>query len=128
MSHIDTYQTVMTSLTLIEATCVRLGLTFLRHQKTAQFYRAQQTSCAHAIGIPESSYQVGIVRNPDKTYALLMDTYDDTLRNTMGKNGQRFLQHYAAASAIAELTRRGRTTITETKLPNGNIRFHCAIR
>ena len=118
----------MTSLKVVEDTCVRLGLTFLRNQKTAQFYRSQQTACDHAIGIPESSFQVGIVRNPDQTYALLMDTYDGTLRNTMGHNGQRFLQHYAAASAIAELTRRGRTKITETRLPNGNIRLHCAIR
>lgn len=100
MSHIATYTTTMTSLKTIEEACVRLGLTFMRNQKTAQFYKEQQTACMHAIGIPGSSYQVGLIRNADKTYAFLMDTYDATLRNTMGLNGQRFLQHYAAASAI----------------------------
>ena len=128
MSHIATYSTAMTSLKTIEEACVRIGLTFLRNQKTAQFYQGQHTACAHAIGIPNSSYQVGLVRNPDKTYTFLMDTYDATLRNTMGPNGQRFLQHYAAASAIAEVKQHRRMHITETTLKNGNIRLQFVAR
>ena len=67
MSHIATYTTTMTSLKTIEEACVRLGLTFLRNQKTAQFYPGQHAACVHAIGIPGSSYQVGLVRNAYKT-------------------------------------------------------------
>lgn len=128
MSHIATYNTSMTSLKMIEAACVRMGLTFLRGQKTAQFYQSQQTGCEHAIGIPKSSFQVGIVRNPDKTYALLMDTYDTTLRNTMGTNGQAFLRQYALASATAEVARYPRMHIVESTLKNGNIRLSCIQR
>lgn len=128
MSHIATYATSMTSLKMIEAACVRMGLTFLRGQKTAQFYKSQQTACEHAIGIPHSSFQVGIVRNPDKTYALLMDTYDTTLRTAMGTNGKGFLRQYALASAIAEVSRHPRMHITETPLKNGNIRLQCVQR
>lgn len=128
MSHIATYTTEMTSLKTIEATCHRMGLTFLRNQKTAQFYKAQQTACEHAIGIPGSAFQVGLVRQADKTYAFAMDTYDSTLRNTMGENGQRFLQHYAAASAIAEVKQHHRMHVTETTLKNGNIRLQCVAR
>ena len=128
MSHIATYTTTMTSLKTIEEACVRLGLTFLRNQKTAQFYQGQHAACVHAIGIPGSSYQVGLVRNADKTYTFLMDTYDATLRNTMGPNGQRFLQHYAAAGAIAEVKQHRRMHITETALKNGNIRLQFVAR
>ena len=128
MSHIATYTTTMTSLKTIEAACARMGLTFLRGQTTAQFYKSQQTACEHAIGIPKSSYQVGIVRNPDKTYALLMDTYDPTLRTTMGANGKSFLRQYAAASIIAEVTQHRRMHITEIPLKNGNIRLQCVER
>ena len=128
MSHIATYATTMTSLKTIEAACLRMGLTFLRNQKTAQFYKEQQTTCEHAISIPDSTFQVGLVRQADNTYAFAMDTYDPTLRNTMGPNGQRFLQHYAAASAIAEVKQHRRMRITETTLKNGTIRLQFVAR
>ena len=128
MSHIATYTTTMSSLKTIEATCLRMGLALLRNQKTAQFYKGQQSACDHAIGIPGSAFQVGLVRQADKTYAFAMDTYDPTLCKTMGKNGQRFLQQYAATSAIAELQQHHRIHVTETILKNGNIRLRCLAR
>lgn len=128
MSHIATYATAMTSLKTIEATCRRMKLTFLRDQKTAQFYNAQHTACEHAIGIPGSAFQVGLVRQADKTYAFAMDTYDPTLSKTMGRNGQRFLQYYAVTSAITEVQQHRRMHITESHLKNGNIRLSCIQR
>jgi hypothetical protein len=46
----------------------------------------------------------------------------------MGPNGQRFLQHYAAAGAIAEVKQHRRMHITETALKNGNIRLQFVAR
>ena len=128
MSHIATYATTMSSLKSIEATCHRMGLALLRNQNTAQFYKGQQSAYDHAIGIPGSAFQVGLVRQADKTYAFAMDTYDSTLRTTMGENGQRFLQYYAVTSAITEVQQHRRMHITETTLKNGTIRLHCVQR
>lgn len=123
MSHNNQYTSQMTSLDTIALTCARMGLTLMRHQTTSRFYQDQQASCQHAIAIPHSRFEVGLIQQADGTYTMNMDVYDPVLKDTMGPKGHKFLQQYAAAAAIAEAKQHRRVQVKETLLKNGNIQL-----
>lgn len=96
MSHVVSIKTTLDDLDVIDATCKQLGLTLVRGQQTykwwghsagdhpvpAGFTASDLGKCEHAIQVPGTDWEVGVVkaRNPDGTpkagYTLLFDYYD----------------------------------------------------
>jgi hypothetical protein len=127
MSHMNVYRSALFNLDAVAEACRRLGLTFVPNQTQARFYREQQEPCDHAILIPNSRYEVGLRRQEDGSYALVMDEYDQKLKSLMGEQGQRFLQHYGIAAAILQYQQTpGIQYLGETLLENGTIQLQFA--
>lgn len=127
MSHMNVYRTAVFNLEAVAEACRRLGLTFAPHQTQARFYRDQEDSCDHAILIPNSRHEVGLRKQDDGSYALVMDEYDQTLKTLMGEQGHRFMQHYGIAAAILEYQQTpGIQFLGETTLENGTIQLQFA--
>lgn len=123
MSHMNTYQTQMTQVPAIALACKRLGLTFKENQKTAEFYRGQKANCNHAIGIPGTSYEVGLCKMDSGAYEFKADWYDQHVGNAIGMEGVKLQQEYAAAATILEAQRQHATVVSEERLENGAIRL-----
>lgn len=104
MSHVANVEVEVKDLTLLEIACKKLGLTLVRNQNTYEWYGkwmddwhtkdAAVTNgydtkdfgkCEHAIKVPNSDYEIGVVKNPNGTgYRLIFDAYD----NGSGKQGK----------------------------------------
>lgn len=93
MSHLSTIRTVIKDLDALKAACVDLGFTFLEGKKTFSWFGkfmndwndersavaqgfdpATFGQCEHAISVPGSTYELGVVRTDDG-WRLLMDEW-----------------------------------------------------
>lgn len=80
--------------------------------------------CDHAIRVPGTNYEVGVVRKPDGSYRLRWDYYDASLLSKMGgKNGGVLVQQYSMEVSRRELLKKGYGRIAETRLPNGTVKW-----
>mgnify|MGYP001575209660 CR=1 FL=1 len=122
MSHMRTYTTSIRSIPALALACQRLNLTFHENQKTAQYYGKQLDTCEHAISIPDTNYQVGVVKNVDATYALRADFFDSQVRKAIGENGLRLVQeHHAAVVLLEAQSAYGAELVEEKRHANGTI-------
>ena len=83
MSHLTSIKTVVKDVAALKQACSDLGLTFLEGKKTFAWYGrfmndwseersavaqgydpAKFGQCEHAIGVPGSTYEIGVVANP----------------------------------------------------------------
>ncbi len=130
MSHVVSIKTELRDLKAVKAACAELGLVFKENQKTIRWYgrwvndydaddaayklgikTEQYGTCDHAIEVPGSGYDVGLLRNPATGgYRLYFDFYGHdgrTIQNVIGKNGETFLQYYAAHKVALESKLKG---------------------
>ncbi|MGN6556202.1 MAG: hypothetical protein ACTHLW_21030 [Verrucomicrobiota bacterium] len=131
MSHIATIATTITDLNAVKLACAELGLTFNENQTTCMFWpdagQPQLQPCDHAIQLPSGSYkmELGLVRNPDGSYALVGD---DLLhqseadgptgeywvkaifgmdKNPLGRKFQKLIQLYGVHKTTLEAKKKG---------------------
>ena len=137
MSHIiEQKSTVkLTSLELLGAAAGKLGGKLEREQKTATYYCGQKTACDAAIVFPGTSYEIGVVKAADGSYALKMDLYDGTLRKAVSSDltgsyteakADKLFQRYRVEELHAQARRAGHRQLQERVLPNGKIQLQYA--
>lgn len=129
MSHVADVELKFRDLDAIEAAVKACGGQFRRDQKTHGWYghflndwRSERAAvnrrdastfgkCDHAIHFPGTSYEIGLVREPDGTYTAIYDTYGSEgrkLETACGGVGLPKLKNeYAAAVTMRTLMRKG---------------------
>ena len=141
MSHVIKIRTVLKDIDAVEATCQELGLTFKRNQKTyawwgrsvgdyplpAGFTVADLGKCEHAIGVPGTSWEIGVVKLKDGTgYTLLFDFFGSQGRPLLeaigGKEAQKFTQLYGVNVVTRQQRALGRCVVRQVQ-PNGVVRL-----
>jgi len=65
--------------------------------------------CEHAISVPGSNYDIGVVRKSNGNYTLVWDFYGtgQVITRTVGRGCEELLQLYGVHKAILEARRRG---------------------
>lgn len=125
MSHVVSIKTELNDLAAIQAACVELGLTFKANQKTFQWWgrsegdyplptgvtKDQLGQCDHAIGVPGTTWEIGLVRQPNGAYKLCFDFFghrgQPILDAIGGQGGGKFLQAYGVNKAIMAARKMG---------------------
>lgn len=142
MSHVVSIKALLDDVEAIAATCKELGLVFKRNQKTYAWwgrsvgdyplpegFTAEDLGhCDHAIGIPGTSWEVGVVRRKDgKGYTLLFDFFgsqgEPILKALGGQQANRFIQSYALNKATLTAQKKG-LLVTRKQAADGAVRLH----
>jgi hypothetical protein len=107
LSHISKIELEIKSLDALIQACTRLGFTFVKNQKTYEWYgrwvgdsplpqgitKEDLGTCDHAIKVPECSYEIGVVKK-NNTYQLLYDSWESRLIMAIGRNAGILKQAY----------------------------------
>lgn len=143
MSHVVSIKTEFKDLDAVKAACAELGLTFKENQKTIRWYGRwvndyaaedaayklgidpkQYGTCDHAIEVPGSGYDVGLLKNPAtggyKLYFDFWSSHGKTIQAAIGKNGETLLKYYAAHKTTMEAKRKG-WLVQRTQKPTGEL-------
>lgn len=131
MSHVANVEMEIKDLEALEVACKKLGLTFIRGQKKYKWYgkfmddwhtkdAAAQNGfdpetfghCEHVIKVPNSDYEIGIVKNPNGTgYIPLFDKFGDHGKAIEDRLGglqlTKLKNEYTVAVATRQLVRQG---------------------
>lgn len=130
MSHVVSIKTELRDLDAVEAACKELGLTLKRGQKSIKWYgrwvndydaadaayklgikTEDYGKSDHAITVPGSGYEVGLLRNPATGgYKLYFDFYGhngQAIQKAIGQNGEKLVQLYATHKATSDLRKKG---------------------
>lgn len=121
MSHISKIELVIHSLGDLKEACRQLGFEFVENQKSFKWYGRwvgdtplpeglnieDIGKCNHAVRVPGSAYEVGVIRRGDH-YILLWDYYfDGGLMEKIGPNAGRLKQAYTVARVRREVRQKG---------------------
>ena len=145
MSHVASVELVINDIASLGAAASRLGCTFKRGQKEHRWYGrfladseiGRQTAeefnaktfgtCEHAIEVPGSDYDIGVVKNPTGAgYRLIYDQYGPSGHAIAEKLGGQSLpelkSEYGAVRATRYLQRQGYRVVRRV-LANGQIKL-----
>jgi hypothetical protein len=126
MSHLVSIKAELTDLDAIKAACKDLGLTFKQGQTSyawwgysvgdyplpAGFTKAMLGKCEHAIGVPGTTWEIGLAKNPNgKGWVPLFDFYgpqgQPILDAIGGQSGGKFIQAYGVNKQLAHAKKLG---------------------
>jgi|APCry1669188910_1035180.scaffolds.fasta_scaffold21088_2 hypothetical protein len=148
MSHVSSINLHIKDLAALRAACHELGLTFLENKKSFEWYghwvddySAQDAAyrngikpedygkCAHAIKIPGTTYEIGVVNNPKGPGLTLV--YDfwgpgETIKQTLGIGLEKLKQIYSTHAATNAARKKG-WTIQRTQTANGTIKLNMTV-
>lgn len=121
MSHVTEIKTEIKDLDALATAAEKLGMEFVRDQKSYRWYgqyvgdaplpegmtEADLGKCEHALRVKEKpgAYEVGVIKAKNgKGYTLLFDYWDEGkgLMNHIGDNAGKLTQRYAAEAAIKQ--------------------------
>jgi hypothetical protein len=145
MSHVASVELVINDLASLKESCQKLGLTFCENQKTHRWFgkfladsdvgRATASefnaktfgTCEHAIEVPGSEYDIGVVRNPNGVgYRLIYDQWGSKglaiSEKLGGKSLPKLKSEYGAVRATRHLQRQGYRVVRRV-LANGQIKL-----
>lgn len=139
MSHVSTITTEVSDLAAVQMMCQENGWTFHENQKTYRWYGRfvgdaplppgmkveDLGKCTHAISVPGCGYDIGLVYNPKtKGYTLAYDYWGtgQKLKEAIGENGGKFLQHYGVCKATLIARSKG-YFVQRSTLKNGAIKL-----
>jgi len=140
MSHVVAIKTELTDLAAVKAACKELGLVFKEGQKTIRWFgewmndyaaadaayklgiKPEQYGTAdHAIEVPGSGYDVGLLRNPETGgYKIYFDFFGQDgakIQKAIGEGGEKLLQRYAVIKTENTAKAKGWLT-TRKNVPN----------
>jgi hypothetical protein len=126
MSHITTMTAQVKDLDAVERAVKELGGTLVRNQQTHTYYGGAQGKCDHAIKLPGTSYEIGLVLDQQTgAYKLAYDSFCPVVARVTGTaygggakfvDGQKTLmQLYGVHKTALEMRRRGYSVQTLTK-------------
>lgn len=125
MSHMNTYQANLDSIEALKDACRTLKLTFREGKTTARYYRGQEAPCLHAIELPNTTYEVGVVQGEQQgTYALMMDEFDRNVTQAVGPKGSQLVVQHNVAKSVRAIQASGLgTVLSMTPMENGGMRM-----
>jgi hypothetical protein len=125
MSHLVAIKTEVKDVAALKAACAEMGLVFKEGQRTYKWWgesmgdyplpegvtKAELGTCAHAIGVPGATWEIGLMENK-KTggYRIMFDFYGhegQKLDAAIGRGGEKLLQLYGVHKAQIEAKKRG---------------------
>jgi len=144
VSHVAAVELAIKDLSCLEAACKEVGLELRKNQKSYRWYgrwvndfnganaaykhgidTKDYGKCDHAIGIPgnNSAYEIGVVKKPDGTYALIWDFYAGGrgLEKVAGKNCQNVTKAYSMQVAKKHLKAKGYSLQSTKTLSDGSV-------
>lgn len=144
MSHVVICEIQIRDIDCLEKACKEAGLELRRGQRTYRWYNnfvndyhgenaafnhgidpKDYGKCDHAIGIPgnKSAYEIGVVKKPDGTYALIWDFYAGGygLEKVAGKNCQNVTKAYSMQVAKKHLKAKGYSLQSTKTLADGSV-------
>jgi hypothetical protein len=145
LSHVVSVNIVIKDLAALEQACRELGLQFKRDQKTHKWWGRWENDfsrqdaayiqsgiktedygkCEHAIGVPDSGYEIGVYKNPKGTgYVLAYDNFGtgQIILQKLGAGLEKLKQGYAVAKATMAAKAQGWMVSRQT-LKNGTIKL-----
>lgn len=140
MSHVTSIQAEIKDIDAVKALCKEMGWTFKENQRTYKWWgmsvgdyplpQGQKESdlgrCDHAIGIPGTTWEIGLRRNAQTgNYSLCYDFFGSQgqpLQAAIGEKGQKFMQLYGVHKATLEARKRG-YIVTRQSGQNGAIKL-----
>ena len=146
MSHVANVEVEINDLTALKTACGKLGLEFVQGQTTYKWFDryladsnvGRQTvrdgfrpedfgKCEHAIKVPGSDYEVGVVRNPTGNgYRLIYDEYGSQgqalTKRLGGTQLPKLKTEYGVARASRHLRRNGYRVVRRV-LSNGTVKL-----
>lgn len=123
MSHISKIELEVRDIEVLTNACKRLGLVFLKGRKTFKWF-GKEANCDHAISIPGSDYEIGIV-GAEGLFELNCDYYDRNIEKAIGPQGGLLKQAYAIEKTKVEARKKG-YSVVERQIKTG-IRLHVRI-
>lgn len=130
MSHVVAIKTELRDIEAVKRACAELGLTLKENQKKIRWFGRwvndysaadaayklgidvkQYGTCDHAIEVPGSNYDVGLIHNPETNgYKIYFDFYGSQgakIQQAIGVGGERLLQYYGVNKAEMEAEKMG---------------------
>jgi hypothetical protein len=98
MSHVSTVACEIKDVEVMRAAAEKFGCELLYGKKQFQYYAGNKQKCDHAIRIPGSTYEVGLVaKKPgEEVYDLQCDFFDGKLTALLGEQLVNLRNEYTA--------------------------------
>lgn len=132
MSHVVAGKQEVKDLDCFEQACKNLGLTFVRNQKTFEWFGQwmndyaakdaaynlgidpnQYGKCEHAVKVPGSSYEIGLIRNNEGRLLPVFDFWGSNgraIQDRVGQTANLLMQEYALVTGERVAKSRGLNT------------------
>lgn len=115
MSHVANVEIEIKDLNALETACKKLGVVLKRGQKTwNSFYGQRQEQYGrgeHAITVPDSAYEIGVIKNANGSgFHLAFDSWSkqgNAITARLGAGLTRLKNEYTATIATRQLQRQG---------------------
>jgi hypothetical protein len=96
----------------------------MRGQTTHEYYANNKGQCDHAIRVPGSRYEIGLVRNPNGSYKLAYDFFGDNgkrLKEAIGEKEEKFMAGYTK-HFVTRFARSKGYMVQQKRMSNGDLR------
>ena len=132
MSHVVAIETEIRDLAALRAACEELGLTFNEGKTSYNWWgrhvgdfplpaglSAEQLGyCDHAISVPDTEYEIGLIQDSiSGSYRLVFDFFGtgEKIINKLGRRCEKLIQMYGVRKTTMEAERRGFQADRETQ-------------
>lgn len=144
MSHVVSVDIKITDIKALQMACAELGLTFKPNQQTHAWYGKwvndynednaafrqgikpeDYGKCVHAIGVPGSGYEIGVVKHQSgEGFTLAWDFFGTgkKINDTIGAGGEKLKQMYGVCKATLIAKSKG-YIVSRSTLPNGTVKL-----
>jgi len=121
MSHISKISLQVRNLRALAAAAKQFGGELVLDQQQFEYFAGSKGKCNHAIRVPGTKYEVGIVKQADGSFELQCDFWaSGGLGRMFGNRGEKLKQAYATQLAKQYWTAKG-YRITENKKADGTV-------
>jgi hypothetical protein len=108
MSHFTSIKTQIKDIVALRSACAEMGLAVEQNAK-ARGYASNKTKGDYVI-VLKGPYDVALNKQPDGSYGITADLWNDYVENEVGKNYGKLIQLYAVHKATLEARKKGHFT------------------
>ncbi len=105
MSHFTSIQTQVRDIAALRDACAELGVEVIE-DALARGYSANNVPGEYVIKL-KGPYDIALNKQPDGTFAMITDWWDDHVEKEVGSNFGKLMQLYAVHKASREARRKG---------------------